>query len=319
MDGQILCVGDLNPDLVVPYGEMKRALRQDLPGPTAQLLPGGGMGNTVTALGRMGLRPLILGMVGNDSTGDMITADLQKNGVDTRFLRRQQAPAMAVVSVIEEDGEKVFFQWFPPGGQDKAFTPADVSEPVLERCSLLHLNGMVVQDGGPSARAVTEFCELAAARGIPVSIDLNLRCAQYPLTPERRALLGRVLAVASHILGSGAEEWCALTPGRTKEQAARRWATAQNTVVCRDGAQPVLLIDRLHESRHAPPTVEVVSRNGAGDMFDAGYLARLAAGGTPREAVFHGLAVAAHAISHRQPRSVPGPAELAHLLACIDP
>lgn len=319
---KLVCIGDIIPDLIIPYGEMKRFMGKidsgdhstENKGPLAFMRPGGAMANTAVALGKLGIRPQFVGKVSRDSLSGFLVEDLIANNVDVSYLAYQNEPALVIVAVIEQSGEKVFFQWFPPGGKDKVLLPSDLPISLAQQSDWIHINGTVVQDSGESSVNVTEFVEKSAQLGKTISIDLNLRAEVYPMTEGRRALLSRVLKVSRYIFGSGADEWCILSGVDDLAAAARSYSTKENTVICRDGANPVILFDKGSVSTHPVPNVNVVSRLGAGDIFDAGFLAGILSGCDAQESVLWGNAAASFAISHEQPRSVPDPQEMERLI-----
>jgi len=77
----ILCVGDLNGDLIVPYG---KALKQSKGEDPVQVSfrVGGTVSNTVQFLGRLGEHPYFVGDLCGDSIGRSIQEELRKLGVD---------------------------------------------------------------------------------------------------------------------------------------------------------------------------------------------------------------------------------------------
>ena len=130
-DMKIFCIGDILPDLVIPYGEMKQFMnnfnagttKPDDKGPSAFLRPGGAMANTAVGLSKLGIIPSFIGKIGRDSISQFVIDDLIVNGVDISHMAYQENPTFVSVALLEESGEKLFFPWYPPGSIDKFFFP----------------------------------------------------------------------------------------------------------------------------------------------------------------------------------------------------
>lgn len=70
-----------------------------------QLQGGGNAANTLTAAARLGLAPVLVTKIGDDSLGDAILAELDADGVDTRFVARAQgAPSPFTYIIVDQSG-----------------------------------------------------------------------------------------------------------------------------------------------------------------------------------------------------------------------
>jgi ribokinase len=105
MPGVIVVVGSINMDLVV------RAPRHPQPGETIlgsdfQTFPGGKGANQAVAAARLGGQVRMVGRVGTDAFGDVLLANLYKDGVDTRYVQRSQGTASGVALItVNEMGQ----------------------------------------------------------------------------------------------------------------------------------------------------------------------------------------------------------------------
>ncbi len=105
MSGIIVIVGSLNMDLVV------RAPRHPQPGETLigssfQTFPGGKGANQAVAAARLGAQVRMIGRVGQDAFGDALLATVQRDGVDTTFIRRDpQAPTGVALITLDAAGQ----------------------------------------------------------------------------------------------------------------------------------------------------------------------------------------------------------------------
>lgn len=105
MSKPILVVGSLNMDLVVRVGRHPR-VGETLLGREFQTFPGGKGANQAVAAARLGAAVRMIGCVGSDAFGAALLAAVEKDGVNTAFIRRDPAAASGVALItVSEDGQ----------------------------------------------------------------------------------------------------------------------------------------------------------------------------------------------------------------------
>ena len=103
--GKILVVGSINMDLVV------RADRLPKPGETIigdqfETIPGGKGANQAIAASRMGASVRMVGSVGNDTFGDILSKGLAEDGIDITYLRRSSSMPNGVALIqVDQHGQ----------------------------------------------------------------------------------------------------------------------------------------------------------------------------------------------------------------------
>ena len=123
MAGHIVVVGSINMDLVV------RAPRHPQPGETIlgsafYTFPGGKGANQAVAAARLGGRVKMIGRIGQDTFGDMLLANLQKDGIDTKYVKCTTDAATGVALItVNDNGENNIV--VVPGANSK-LTPNDI-------------------------------------------------------------------------------------------------------------------------------------------------------------------------------------------------
>lgn len=311
----VLVVGDACADLILrmPEADSDQARTQLAP----ELSGGGSAANTAVALARLGLPATLIGVVGDDGFGRFLRHDLAAEGVDiARLATHRDAATQVVLAVIDRQGERTMFVWPEFGGAAAQLTPQQLDPDLIGRAAWLHATGMCLVEA-PARAAVLRGMELARAAGIPVSFDLNLRASLVggALPPDVASAFARAVRLASYVLGSAVDEFTHLAPGATFDEVAGRLATDGRVVVARLGAQGALLVGAAGSERIAGFSVNVVDTVGAGDAFDAGFIAACLRGSPPSEAVRWGNAVAALSVSRAGARSGPRRDEVVALLA----
>jgi sugar/nucleoside kinase (ribokinase family) len=158
------------------------------------------------------------------------------------------------------------------------FGPADVDAALVAGAAWLHTTGMCLRHE-PVASAVLEGLQVARAAAVPTSLDLNLRLELWDLLPAVRDAVRAAVALADVVFGSGPEELVPLARAldhdvASVEAAALALAGGARTVVARLGAGGAVAATPEGRLVRAP-AFEVVQRNpvGAGDAFDAGFIA----------------------------------------------
>jgi fructokinase/2-dehydro-3-deoxygluconokinase len=227
-----------------------------------------------------------------------------------------------VLALVEPDGERMLVVWPPKGGAHVHLRPDHVNPDMLKNAAWLHTSGMVLREM-PVRDTVLHAMQIAREAGVPVSLDLNLRLELWGWGDDIRATLDRALPLADVIFGSGQEEIVPVAgvdpeSSDSVEAAAYTLSADGRTVVARLGAAGALAVapdERVHVSAFP---VDVVDTVGAGDVFDAGFIAARLGGHDLAAALRWGNAAAALHIGQPGARSAPVRAEVERLLEAGD-
>ena len=312
----ILCVGDLCCDLIVPYGKMQQVLqRGDISKEVTDQLQvtmqcGGSVGNVARHLGRLGAHPVFITPLKNDSLGEFLSSEMEKNGVDMHWAAESEKSNMYCVAVLDQTGERTMFCFVPPWADFPRFHEKSF-ERVLQPCNpdlqkqdslnpeeeILFTSGMAILDDAENNQAVLDFFRVRKDGGARIVFDLNVRAESYGYEGERRRAMEEMISLSDIVLGSGREEFCQVT-GREeiRDAAGQLLECGAGTVIARDGGRPILVLEagkpeRDDSDEKYPGTlipvkpVKPISTLGAGDSFDAMFLNCIAAGAQVTEAV----------------------------------
>lgn len=283
----ILCIGDLNGDLIVPYG---KALKQSKGEDPVQVSfrVGGTVSNTVQFLGRLGDHPYFVGDLCGDSIGRSIQEELRKLGVDLSYSREGNNVAMLCVAVLDENGDRLILPWLPPRSTLPRLNRESFAL-IPRKDYWLFSSGMMMTGEEETMKSVTDFFrEMKETTGSVTLFDLNLRIESYGLNPLRRHYYEEMIALSDVIIGNYEGELRFFTSSDDMEEGCR--ALGQDRIViCHNGAKDVLVVD--HGEAFRVPVIPVETRNtiGAGDVFNAGILHGLSHGMDCRGAVEEGV------------------------------
>lgn len=283
----ILCIGDLVWDVLA---KPNHALLPggDAPGRIA-LAPGGSAANSAVWIARAGMPASFVGKVGADVLGDLLAADMQREGIETHTPRGAgQDTGVILVLVDPATGQRstVINQ-----GADYQLLPEELPEQVLRACRHIHVTAWSLFSDPPRA-AVIRAAQIAKAAGATVSLDPASHQIIREMGVEQFARSTADLPV--DILFPNRDEGEALSgerePARIAQALRQRYTDAMIVLkLDRDGCY---VLDDDHAAHYPTANMQVADSTGAGDSFDAAFLARYARDGDIAAAAHFGNAVA---------------------------
>jgi 2-dehydro-3-deoxygluconokinase len=239
----------------------------------------GAESNTCVGLARLGFHVAWVSRLGADAAGDRILDALRAEGpgtIDTRWVRRDSARPTGMM--VKEPGTGV--RYYRTGSAASEMGPEDLEDvPVAEARAVL-VTGVTALIGARPHEAGLAL--LNATRGLRI-VDPNLRAGLWG--SDRRAELVRPFIDHCDLLLAGAQELAEILGTGDANALARRAAgrgpreivvRAANTI----GALSEGVWRELDITRDA-----AVDPIGAGDAFNAGYIATRLGGGTIDDAL----------------------------------
>jgi sugar/nucleoside kinase (ribokinase family) len=225
---------------------------------------GGSTANTIVALARMGFQTGFAGRVGDDEEGAFILSEMK--GVDLAQVKAGGASGICLVVLDSRRDRALVVQ--PNANDDLSFE--DLNIPYLSDARYLHLSAFV---GDAPFDAQRRLMEVLPA-GVKVSLDPGELYAQRGM----EAILP--LIKRSSIIFATDQEICTLMGTDDYKAGCKEIASlGPDDVVCKKGEQGAYLFSREGEAEFRPQeAVEVVDNTGAGDVYDAGFLAGLLLG-----------------------------------------
>ena len=230
---------------------------------------GGGAANTASALARMGLAAGVFSKLGDDFAGRFLLDELRRSGADPAGICVSPTEASPFTFVaIHPSGERTFIH---TPGANLTLSVSDLDMGRLLSCDFLVYQDLWVKpqlDGEAGAAILAE----ARRRGIVTVLD---EC--YGLGPDRRQMEA-MLPQCDYFVPS-LDDMRVVYPGASVEQIADTLLSGgARTVVLKMGAEGCMVAN-AGVRRHVPafPT-QVVDSTGAGDCWDAGFVAALAMG-----------------------------------------
>jgi sugar/nucleoside kinase (ribokinase family) len=293
---RVVVVGDLVLDAVLaPARPLDTGT--DVPGRVA-LRQGGSAANTARWLAHLGVRTSLVAAVGRDPIGRALVAAMREAGVVPRVARVAGAPTGRIGVLLGPNGERSFVA---DRGAADALSPDDLEPAWFRSVDAVHLPAYSLL-GEPLGLAGRAAVDLGRRDGALVSLDL---ASIGPLLARgRRAARELVASIAPDVLFATEAEALALIGRYAVEDLLDYSALA----VVKRGAQGATLLARGPDGRRlrvevATTSVVTTDSTGAGDAFDAGFLASYLGArraGRTGPSVIHRAALAGHRAARRQ-------------------
>src|SRR2546429_228831 len=278
MGAEIVTIGET---MVLLYGEDTTASLRF--GERLNLDYAGADSNFAIAMSRLGYRSAWISRVGDEPLGDLVLNAIAREGVDVSRVIRDPTRNTGLYLKHHDATGVTRIQYYRRGSAASNLQPDDLSPDHFRDTRLVHLNGMTFALSESCARTMRRAVELTLDSGAMISLDLNLRLQLWSIESAREAI-GPVIQKSSAIFGTEEEFLDYFGVSDIDEALGAAVALGPRIAAAKmgpDGA--VALVDGLrfaHGGYRAPAVVDVV---GAGDGFDAGFLASYLRGLSPYE------------------------------------
>ena len=255
---------------------------------------GGDALNTAIHMARMGCDVAFASALGNDALSANLRADWETEGLDCLLLLTDSARSTGLYAIsVNKMGERSFSYWRSDSAARQVFALPGSAE-MVERAaqsdllafSLISL-AILPREG---QEALLALARRVRDRGGAVAFDGNYRPRLWTSAEEAKSARDSAIAVASIGLPT-LEDEAALSGNNSPEAVAAHWqALGCDEVVVKLGAEGC----RLPNGTMIAPAAKLapVDTSGAGDAFNAGYLAARLAGATIADAARRGHTVA---------------------------
>src|SRR5262245_24178433 len=259
---------------------------------------GGAEANLSIALCRLGHSARFISRVGDDPFGQRMRATLAREGVDVSALTTDPAAQTGVFfrEWLPDGARRVYY--YRAGSAASRLGPSDLRPKLFADARIVHLTGITPALSASCAEAVARAIELAHEAGALVSFDPNYRAKLWKPEAARAALLPLLRQAdiilmghedAAAVLGTGDDELgamqaaAALGPKIVVLKLAERGALA----LAEGATYPMLAVS----------VERMVDPVGAGDGFNAGFLAAWLRGDSLEDALRLGARIGAAAVA----------------------
>jgi len=244
---------------------------------------GGSAANTIFALSRMGFNTALIGKVGQGEDGDFLIHALEAEEVNTRWVRRNHESGVCLIILDKSQDRSIFMQ---PNANDTLCVD-EIDVDLLSQSRLLHMTSfggklpmeaqrVTLEHLHPPGKMSFDPGEIYARRGLKEVEAFIERCSVLFVTEKEVGLL------TSMDYEGGCRNLLSYGP---------------DVVVCKRGKEGSSVLTREETFKIPAEEVEVVDNTGAGDVYNAGFLAGMILGKSLKDCALFATRVAGKSLT----------------------
>ena len=261
--GEILLLGDINIDTVLPVSEFPVPGRDGL-APQISVELGGAVVNSAFVFNNLSQKTTLLGCIGKDVWAEKIKQELTHTTINQGSIRVKPDHSTGLTFVIvTPDGERTMFSH---RGANTQLEPQDINENVFQKAELLHISGYALLES-PQKDAAWRAVELAKKHNIPVSLDTGLDPVVRNPDELRRLLPELSICI------TGPQEIAVLFGDSVFDEAVKKMVSLGiGLVAVKMGEKGCRVFNEKECVSYPSFSVDSVDTTGAGDSFTAGLI-----------------------------------------------
>jgi 2-dehydro-3-deoxygluconokinase len=270
--GRVITAGETMALVVPPSpGRLRHAT-------SLSLSIGGAESNVAIGLARLGIPASWISVLGDDELGELVLHRLRAEGVDTSGVRRIADRATGLY-LREEVAGRLRVYYYRSGSAAATLSPNAFDPSMLQGAAFLHLTGIT----GALSQECAEFLPWAATTardaGVRVSYDVNYRSRLWE--PSAAQAATEALLPLIDVLFVGHDEANALWGWENDTALEQLSKIGPSEVILKLGADGCAAMINGEQLSSAGFPARQLDPIGAGDAFDAGYLAATLWGWAP--------------------------------------
>ncbi|HOJ00217.1 MAG TPA: carbohydrate kinase family protein [Anaerolineaceae bacterium] len=261
--GEVLLLGDINIDTVLPVAEFPMPGRDGL-APHISTGIGGAVVNSAFVLQHLGQRTALLGCVGADVWAEKVKQDVGQTTIKMDYVKSKPQHCTGLTFIIATpDGERTMFSH---RGVNTQLAPQDIDEKAFPGAGMLHISGYALLES-PQKEAVWRAVELAKQNQVPVSLDTGLDPVVRNPDEVRRLLPALTLCI------TGLKEMEILFGDIPLSEAVDAMlASGVRLVAIKLGDKGCHVFGEAEKISYPAFQVNALDTTGAGDSFTSGLI-----------------------------------------------
>lgn len=267
---------------------------------------GGDTFNTAVYLARAGIQTDYVTLLGDDPYSEKILNLAQAEQLGTQMIQTMpgRQPGMYLIRNAP-DGEREFYYWRKEARARELFAEKQSAKTLIEQlnqCQYLYLSGITLAIISDHSRFVLlSFLKEYRKQGGKVCFDINYRPRLWDFDQDKAQYLMAAVMENTDMALLTLDDEALLWGEGSIEATIERYAHCQlEELVLKRGAEEVIVVvDGKQTAIAVPKVTGVVDTTGAGDSFNAGYIAARVTGLSQQQAAAHGIHVASIVIRNR--------------------
>jgi 2-dehydro-3-deoxygluconokinase len=260
--------------------------------------------NTAVSLARLGIAAAYVTALGRDPFSEAMVNQWHSEGLNIDAVARIGSALPGLYAIqTDADGERSFYYWRKDSAARQMLDGDGVVavQQALAGGHWIYLSGitLAILEGERRQRLLSLLRD-AADQGQVIIFDPNYRPSLWDSEAQARSALMEVSSLVHTVLPTFADDRALFGDVTPRDTAARYIDAGANEVVVKCGPDPAWIYHAGTHHQVAPPaSVMAVDSSGAGDAFNAGYIAARLRGRTPVEAASAGHRLAAVTLQFR--------------------
>jgi 2-dehydro-3-deoxygluconokinase len=237
----------------------------------------GAESNTAIGLAKLGHEVSWISRLGRDEFGAFICNSIRSEGVDCRHVIYDEAHRTGIMFKQISTGE-TSVTYYRQDSAASHMRPEDLDDSMFEGVKYLHISGITPVLSEDCYETMQRAIELAQMHQVKISFDPNIRRKLW----KDHDYTGRIreIALQSQVLLMGLDEAEVLFGSKEPEVLAESIFKEAGVEVAalKNGAEGAWILNRSGCRQIAPYPCKCIDPVGAGDGFNAGFLAGLLEG-----------------------------------------
>lgn len=238
---------------------------------------GGAESNVAVAMARLGFTPAWLSRMPDNGLGRRVASELNFHGVDTsgvKFVPNERIGTYFIELAVPPRPNRVIYD--RAGSAASKMTVSDVAFDIIEQTRWLHTTGITSAISAGGLEVSREIIKFARQHGITTSFDVNYRAllwspqqAGQSLEPIFKDCDYVFVAQRDAVALFGANE----EPHTAARELRQRFGCSTLVITLGEAGAIAQHGDEQVEVNQRFKVPQIVDRIGAGDAFDAGFIA----------------------------------------------
>lgn len=239
--------------------------------------------------------------VGDDTISQDMRAFMQSSGIDDSPILTISDHTIGLYMISLNNGERSFSYWRGQSAARQMANDVSVLENVMGSADVIFFSGITLAILDTKARETFfQAIKVAREKGKTIAFDPNLRPRLWASANEMTDVIMKAAGHCDIALPSFEDENTWFTDKTPEDTAQRYTSSGASTVVVKNGSAPVLFVDGDTSGEvTVAPVTDLIDTTAAGDSFNAGVLAGIAAGESLADSITQACQLARVVVQHK--------------------